>query len=61
MDGDHRLDAASDLRSNASLPDFDAPAAVGDQDDGKGTMAWKRLSNTSAVKIKAAKFGPVEV
>ena len=52
-------DAAADLLSNSLLPDFEAPAAAGDQDDGKGTLGWKRLANTPAVKIKAARCGLV--
>ena len=62
VDGGTASDAAADLLSNSSLPDFEAPAVLADdQDDRKGTLGWKRLANTPAVKIKAARFGPVEV
>ena len=60
VDGGTASDAASHLLSNSSLSDFEAPAAAGDHLV-KGTLGWKRLANTPAVKIKAARFGPVEV
>ena len=44
---------------SSPLPDFEAPAV--DDHDAKGLQGWKRLANTPAVKIKAAKFGAVEV
>ena len=62
VDGGTVSDAAADLLSNSLLPDFEAPAVLAGDQDGKGTLAWKRLSNTPAVKIKPARLsGAVEV
>jgi hypothetical protein len=68
IDASHRLDtlppapsagAMVSAEGDDNVPDFEAPPS--DQDNGKGVRGWKRLANTPAVKIKAAKFGTVEL